>query len=116
MIVLADENQHRGIANRLAEAGHEVTHIPSLSPSVTDDEVLAKAVEAGSLLITKDLDVGELVFSRGAHHAGVLLLRLGAMPFPDQAQAPLRPGIRTSPSTSAPCDPKITNWYVCDPL
>jgi predicted nuclease of predicted toxin-antitoxin system len=85
LIILADENLHRGIANRLTEAGHDVTHIASLSPSVTDDEVLAQAVETGALLITNDLDFGEMVFTRGAHHAGVLLLRLGAMPLPEQA-------------------------------
>lgn len=86
MIVLADENIHRVIAVRLAEAGHNVVHIGELSPSITDEEVLAIAVERHALLVTNDTDFGELVFIRGARHAGVLMLRLEDMPFVEQAE------------------------------
>ncbi|TVQ94202.1 MAG: hypothetical protein EA397_02620 [Deltaproteobacteria bacterium] len=85
MIVLADENVHQGIALRLLGAGHDVVRIGELSPSITDDEVLELAVARRALLITNDTDFGELVFMRGARHAGVLLLRLGDMPFDEQA-------------------------------
>lgn len=85
MIVLADENVHRGIVARLVAEGHEVVHVGDLSPSITDDDVLALAVSRRALLVTNDTDFGELVFARGARHAGVLLLRLGALPFADQA-------------------------------
>lgn len=85
MILLADENLHRKIVERLEEAGHEVTHIADLAPSITDHEVLALAVERHALLITNDLDFGELVYGRGARHAGVLLLRLENMDWSNQA-------------------------------
>lgn len=51
MILLADEDLHRKIVERLEEAGHEVTHIADLAPSITDHEVLALAVERNALLI-----------------------------------------------------------------
>jgi predicted nuclease of predicted toxin-antitoxin system len=90
LIVLADENLHRGIAHRLLEAGHVVEHIGDLAPSVTDDQVLAMAVARRALLITNDTDFGELVFTRGARHAGVLLLRLDDLPFDEQAELVVR--------------------------
>lgn len=62
-----------------------MTHIADLAPSITDNEVLALAVERGALLITNDLDFGELVYGRGARHTGVLLLRLEDMGWSDQA-------------------------------
>lgn len=86
MIVLADENVHRGIAHRIAQAGHEVVHIGVLAPSIADAEVLALAVSRRALLITNDTDFGELVFVGGARHAGVLLLRLDDVPFAEQAE------------------------------
>ncbi len=86
MNVLADEKVHRAITTRLEGEGHDVAHIGDLAPSISDDEVLALAVERESLLITNDLDFGELVYATGARHAGVLLLRLGAMPYQDQAE------------------------------
>lgn len=85
MIVLADENLDRRIARRLVDAGHEVLHISDLAPSITDDEVLAVAVRREALLITNDKDFGELVYTRGSLHTGVLLVRLGSMPFLAQA-------------------------------
>jgi len=86
MIVLADENLHRAITTRLEADGHDVAHIGDLSPSISDDEVLALAVEREALLVTNDLDFGELVYTRGARHAGVPLIRLGEMPFIAQAE------------------------------
>jgi len=85
MIVLADENLHQGIAERIAQAGHEVLRIADLAPSVSDDDVLALAVARQALLVTNDTDFGELVYRRSARHAGVLLVRLGDMPYAEQA-------------------------------
>jgi len=86
VIVLADENVHTLISDRLAADGHEVAHIFDLARGITDDEVLALAVARQALLITNDLDFGELVYRRGSRHTGVLLIRLGAMPYPEQAE------------------------------
>lgn len=85
MIVLADENVHRLIARRLTADGHDVAHVADLAPSITDVEVLALAVGREALVITNDLDFGELIYRGGSRHAGVLLLRLGEMPYAEQA-------------------------------
>jgi len=58
VIVLADENLHRSIVDRLLADGHDVAHIGDLAPSITDGEVLALAVERKALLVTNDLDFG----------------------------------------------------------
>jgi predicted nuclease of predicted toxin-antitoxin system len=46
------------------------------SPSVSDEEVLRRAVGASAVLVTEDKDFGELVHRRGLAHTGVLLVRL----------------------------------------
>jgi len=84
--IVADENLHRGIADRLATDGHDVVHVGDLSPAITDIEVLRLTVEREALMITNDLDFGELVFRGAASHAGVLLVRLADMAFEDQAE------------------------------
>ncbi len=86
MKIVADENIHRLILQRLVDDGHDVVHIGDLAPSITDDDVLRLAVEREALLLTNDLDFGELVFVGAARHSGVLLLRLGGMPYDEQAE------------------------------
>lgn len=76
MKLVADENIDRGIVERLRDDGHEVQWIAEVSPSVSDDEVLKRASDAGSVLITEDKDFGELVYRRRLSHAGVVLIRL----------------------------------------
>jgi predicted nuclease of predicted toxin-antitoxin system len=85
VIILADENLHRGISQRLAADGHDVAQVSDLAPSIADPEVLALAVERSALLVTNDLDFGELVYRGRSRHTGVLLLRLAEMPVADQA-------------------------------
>ena len=80
--LLADENVHRLIVAHLLRDGHEVVHVADLAPSISDEEVLALAVEREALLITNDRDFGELVFVGASRHAGVLLLRLAELPPP----------------------------------
>lgn len=76
MILLADENIDRGIVERLRRDGHAVDWIAEVSPSVSDEDVLGRAVAIGAVLVTEDKDFGELVYRRGLSHAGVLLVRL----------------------------------------
>ncbi len=76
MILLADENIDRGIVERLRSDGHAVDWIAEVSPSVSDEDVLGRAVSIGAVLVTEDKDFGELVYRRGLSHAGVLLVRL----------------------------------------
>ncbi|MEQ1570236.1 MAG: DUF5615 family PIN-like protein [Myxococcota bacterium] len=86
MNILVDENVHRLIAERLGADGHDVRQISDLAPGITDDEVLVLAVARQALLVTNDLDFGELVYRGAAMHTGVLLIRLGAMPYADQVE------------------------------
>ena len=76
MILLADENIDRSIVERLRADGHAVDWISELSPSVSDEDVLQRAVDSGAMLVTEDKDFGELVYRRRLSHAGVLLVRL----------------------------------------
>ena len=76
MNILADENIDRGIVERLRQDGHAVEWIADLSPSVPDEDVLARASQSGSILVTEDKDFGELIYRRGLSHSGVVLIRL----------------------------------------
>ena len=85
-MIVADENVHTDIRAALTAAGHEVLFIGSVAPGLSDAEVLALAVQRDALLLTEDHDFGELVYVRGARHTGVLLLRIEALPFHEQAR------------------------------
>lgn len=76
MKFLADESVDGEIVRRLRSAGHKVAYVAEMSPGITDEVVLHKAVENELLLITADKDFGELIFLRGKLSAGILLLRL----------------------------------------
>jgi len=86
MRFLADEGVDRPLVLRLRAQGYEVDYIADLAPGITDDEVLARANEAGALLLTCDKDFGELVYRRHLLHAGVVLLRLYGLPMATKIQ------------------------------
>jgi predicted nuclease of predicted toxin-antitoxin system len=85
MNLLADESVDRPVVLRLRDEGHDTMYVAELSPSISDDEVLAQANDRGALLLTADKDFGELVFRHGRVHAGVVLLRLDGLPLADKA-------------------------------
>lgn len=85
MNFLLDESVDRAIADRLRSEGHDIVAIAELSPSITDEVVLRRALELRAILITADKDFGELVFRLGRMHAGIILLRLPGLP--DAAKA-----------------------------
>ena len=76
MNLVADENVDRGVVERLRLDGHAVEWIAEASPGETDEDVLRRAADGGTVLVTEDKDFGELVYRRGLSHAGVLLVRL----------------------------------------
>lgn len=76
MNLVADENIDRRIVERLRQDGHSVEWIAELAPSVSDEDVLQRAVAAAAVLVTEDKDFGELVYRRGLTHSGILLVRL----------------------------------------
>jgi predicted nuclease of predicted toxin-antitoxin system len=84
MKLLADENVDFSVISRLRGSGHEVISIAEESPGLSDQNVLARAIAEGKLLITGDKDFGELVYRHGQHHSGVLLMRLSGVPDHDK--------------------------------
>jgi predicted nuclease of predicted toxin-antitoxin system len=54
--------------------GHDVVYIAERAVDPGDAAILAEAHAARRVLISKDHDIGALVFRDGAPHAGVVLL------------------------------------------
>jgi predicted nuclease of predicted toxin-antitoxin system len=79
MILLVDENVSRHVAERLAQDGHTVLRGQDVASGAPDDEVLARALALGAVVITEDTDFGDLVVRFGHASAGVVLLRLSGM-------------------------------------
>jgi predicted nuclease of predicted toxin-antitoxin system len=74
--LLVDEALQDAVAHRLADAGHDVTHIRLLGlAGHTDDEVMALALDENRLLVTTDTDFGTILALTGAAGPNVLLLR-----------------------------------------
>lgn len=75
--LLADENFPGPVIRGLVKAGHDVMSVAACSPGISDLAVLDLACRTGRLLLTFDVDFGELVFSRGAAApAAILYFRL----------------------------------------
>lgn len=76
MRLLADENVPRASVERLRAAGHDVRWIGDGSVGADDSAVLAAAVAEFRIVVTFDLDFGELIFAKGARDVpGVVLCR-----------------------------------------
>ena len=83
MRLLLDECVDDRIAAPLRALGHEVASILSLDPSADDRAVLRLALAERRVLVTADLDFGELLVRSGLRGHGVVLIRLEGIP-PDQ--------------------------------
>lgn len=75
MKLLADENIDAAIVDWLRSQGVDTTYIAEFAASASDDEVLLTARMDDRVLITSDLDFGEMVFRRRWVVNGLLLLR-----------------------------------------
>lgn len=74
--ILADESCDFRVVRALRVRGHDVIAVSELSPGATDRDVIARARTDGRLLITEDLDFGNLAFAgRPISGPGVLLVR-----------------------------------------
>lgn len=77
MRFLVDENLLLPIVEALRRQGHDVAWVRADAPGSTDEQVLARALAEGRVLVTADKDFGELVFGAGlGAGSGVILLRL----------------------------------------
>ena len=76
MKFFADESIECEVVNRLRRQHHHVLHVPEIQPGLPDEDVLARAREAESILLTHDKDFGALVFQKKYLTTGVVLCRL----------------------------------------
>lgn len=63
-----------GAVGRLRAAGHDVIWSGDWPADPGDEEILARALAEGRILVTLDKDFGELAILRGLPHAGILRL------------------------------------------
>jgi predicted nuclease of predicted toxin-antitoxin system len=83
MRLLLDQNIDARLIPYLDSWGHDVIRIGREHPhDLADDQILALAYAEQRIVITNDRDFGELVFSHGRPHAGVILFRLGSADLP----------------------------------
>jgi len=83
---LLDQSADARLVSHLHARGHDATRIGKEYPhGLPDSRVLDIAHAEGRILITADLDFGDLVFRLQRPHTGVILFRLG-----DYAELDLR--------------------------
>jgi predicted nuclease of predicted toxin-antitoxin system len=86
--LLLDSCVWGGALARLRAAGHDVVWCGEWSSDPGDEEVLARALAEGRVLVTLDKDFGELAIVRDLPHAGIIrLVGLSAL---QQAEVTLR--------------------------
>ena len=86
MKLLLDECVDARVVEPLRSFGHDVAFVQAADPSADDRAVLALALDEARVLVTTDLDFGELLVRTGLRNHGVVLLRLEGIP-PSQAAA-----------------------------
>ena len=69
----------------LPAQGHDALSAMETNPRVTDEELLALAMEESRVLVTEDKDFGELVFVRWLPHP--CILRFGGMTLAEKVTA-----------------------------
>jgi predicted nuclease of predicted toxin-antitoxin system len=86
--LLLDSCVWGGAVGRLRAAGHDVVWSGDWPADPGDEEILARALSEGRVLVTLDKDFGELAIVRELPHTGILrLVGLSAL---QQADATLR--------------------------
>ncbi len=82
MRFLVDMNVSPKIAAVLRQEGHDAIHLSELGLGDADDvDVFARAAAESRIVVTFDLDFGEIVAASAARHTSVLLFRLRSMRF-----------------------------------
>ncbi len=76
MKFFADESIEHEVVKRLRQDHHQVLHVSEIQPGLNDDDVLARARDAQSILLTHDKDFGALVYQKKYLTTGVVLCRL----------------------------------------
>jgi predicted nuclease of predicted toxin-antitoxin system len=73
---LVDVGVGMSVDKWLRENGHDVLSVRDVDSRAKDPDILQSAVREARMIITMDKDFGELVYSSGLAHSGVLILRL----------------------------------------
>jgi predicted nuclease of predicted toxin-antitoxin system len=74
---LLDESVDARLAPFLTDRGHDVKAVARDYPNALEDrEVVGLALGERRVLITNDLDFGELIVREGLGHSGVIVFRL----------------------------------------
>ncbi len=82
MRFLLDENVDIRLATFLRSLDHDVaTLVHDFATRLEDEEVLALARRERRILITNDVDFGDLVVRRRLPHAGLILFRLSSVEY-----------------------------------
>jgi predicted nuclease of predicted toxin-antitoxin system len=80
MKFLADMGISPRVVAALRERGHEAIHLQEAGlGTLSDGEILAKALLEGHVLLTHDLDFGELLAASGGKLPSVIIFRLKDM-------------------------------------
>lgn len=75
-----DQSADFRLIRHLEGLGHDVQAISREHPAgIPDQQVITIAVREQRILVTADLDFGDLVIKGGMAHAGILLIRLPGM-------------------------------------
>jgi predicted nuclease of predicted toxin-antitoxin system len=72
--IFADTNIVAAAVRALRDLGHDVVYSAERPVDPGDEALLAEALAAGRVFVTKDHDIGALVHRDARAHAGVLLL------------------------------------------
>jgi predicted nuclease of predicted toxin-antitoxin system len=87
MNLLADENVPRQFIDWLRNEGHDVVWAAEVYPRYPDALLLNLANQHSRVLLTADLDFGELVFRQRLIATGIILLRLHDPSIPARLRA-----------------------------
>ncbi len=74
MRILADTNIVAQAVRTLRDGGHDVVHAAERPTDPGDEALLAEAVRENRVFLTKDHDIGALVYRDLRPHCGVLLV------------------------------------------
>ncbi|HVT82504.1 MAG TPA: DUF5615 family PIN-like protein [Phycisphaerae bacterium] len=74
--MLADENMDADIIAWLRGAGVDVLSVMETLRGASDEVILARANAESRVILTKDMDFGEMIFFDGLPAVGVILLRI----------------------------------------
>ena len=74
MRFLADTNIVAQAVSALRAAGHDVVHVAERAVDPGDEALLTEAVAEDRIFVTKDQDIGALVYRDHCRHRGVLLI------------------------------------------